>query len=267
MERMSQLVGCAFGNQQEPIREDYPKNCDTCLNPDKGGRKDGIWRIPRHLGMDGEIHDAEWATCDKRATCEKISEFRNRYIRTNKRRSEMPPKLAEKKLSDFKATEKWQAQLKKLAEYWVSDRSGKWLSICGQSGSGKTLLCSGAVNERLEKGCRVFYKRWADIMQPLKHFDRKLYEVCKDFPILFIDDLYKGTPTDMEIKATAELIDYRYTHNLTTVITSERSSRELSEIDQATFSRIVEMCDECFFSIPEKTSLNYRLRKIFKKND
>lgn len=256
--------GSAYG-PEETKRESYPKNCDTCLNPKKHGRADGIWRIPAHVDMEGKQQDAIWIECPNRWKCDKIMDFRRRFIQANKEKSHMPKKLLEKSLANFEINEKWQDQAARMLKHWINTESKDWLAYLGQVGSGKTHLASSAGNARLDQGYRVFYTRWADIMQEIKGFEYRLYNWCKDCPILFIDDLYKGNPTEIEMKYTAELIDYRYTRNLVTIITSERTPNNLSELDQATFSRIIEMCDKHWFSIPEKTGWNYRLRSLFKK--
>ena len=95
---------------------------------------------------------------------------------------------------------------------------------------------------------------------------KKLHEV----PVLFIDDLFKTarasdgsiTPTVADVNLAFDIINYRYTQRLTTIISTERYPAELVDIDEATGGRIVEMAQGHTYCIEKKPGRNYRLRGV-----
>ena len=96
------------------------------------------------------------------------------------------------------------------------------------------------------------------------------FKKYQEAPILYIDDLFKCRRTsdggyslsDADVNMTLDLIDYRYTKRLATIISTELSPSELTEIDEATGGRIVEMAGLHTYSIEKKPGRNYRLRNV-----
>ena len=86
-------------------------------------------------------------------------------------------------------------------------------------------------------------------------------EEIKSVEVLFIDELLKKY-NDTDLKYIIEIINYRYTNNLKTLITSERVIDELIDIDEATFSRVIEMSGNYLSVIPKDKTKNYRLRGL-----
>ena len=92
----------------------------------------------------------------------------------------------------------------------------------------------------------------------------------QDAPILYIDDLFKTSksadgscvPPVADVNLAFDIINFRYTKRLTTIISTERFPAELVEIDEATGGRIVEMARGHTFSIEKKPGRNYRLRGV-----
>ena len=89
-------------------------------------------------------------------------------------------------------------------------------------------------------------------------------------PILFIDDLFKVSkaadgsciPPVADVNIAFDILNYRYTKRLTTIISTERSPAELVEIAEATGGRIVEMAQGNTYCIEKKPGRNYRLRGV-----
>ena len=89
-------------------------------------------------------------------------------------------------------------------------------------------------------------------------------------PVLYIDDLFKtgrdasGScyPTAADVNLAFDIINYRYTKRLTTIISTERSPAELVDIDEAIGGRIVEMAQGHTYCIEKKNGRNYRLRGV-----
>ena len=64
------------------------------------------------------------------------------------------------------------------------------------------------------------------------------------------------------VNIASDIIDYRYTKRLTTIISTERSPAELVDIDEATGGRIYQMAQCHTYFIEKKPGRNYRLRCV-----
>lgn len=178
-----------------------------------------------------------------------------------------------KTLKDYEATEDWQQYNKLKALNFMKDHTNDntWFMCIGTSGSGKTLLCSIIANHLLYKAGRfVTYLTWTDFISRLKRdvMSDQAYEVSiyleeiKNVEVLFLDELIKKY-NETDLKYLIEIINYRYTNDLKTIITSEKVLDELLDIDEATFSRAVEKCEGFFINIPKDRKKNYRLKNLF----
>lgn len=173
------------------------------------------------------------------------------------------------------ATETWQKTIKAAAMDYA-DKLGGWLLFCGQSGSGKTHLCTAVCRKRLFEGDEVRYMPWRDKVSELKSMSldnehrAEIMASYKTAEILYIDDLFKVgkaadgscNPTGADIGIAFEIINHRYINHLPTIISTERTPNELVEIDEATGSRIIEMAGRYVFSIAQDVRRNYRLRGV-----
>lgn len=175
----------------------------------------------------------------------------------------------------YKADEPWQQTIKVGAVNYA-DRLEGWLLFCGQSGSGKTHLCTAVCRQRLLGGDEVRYMPWRDKVAELKSMSldsehrSEIIAAYKTAEILYIDDLFKVgkaadgscNPTGADVSLAFEIINYRYINHLPTIISTEKTPQELVEIDEATGSRIIEMAGGNVFSIARDTKRNYRLRGV-----
>jgi DNA replication protein DnaC len=141
--------------------------------------------------------------------------------------------------------------------------------LTGQPGSGKTHLCMAITNKLLDDGCGVFYMPYREEMPVLKQAmcarDNegnfvKAIKKFKDIAVLYIDDLFKGKITESDKNIMFELINHRYLKQLPIIISTEYTTGELIDIDEAIGSRIVEMSRNFIVEIPRDKALNYRLR-------
>lgn len=183
--------------------------------------------------------------------------------------------IKEKTFDTYTDTESWQKSIKAGAMAYAENLDG-WLLFCGQSGSGKTHLCTAVCRKRLLSGDEVRYITWRDKVAELKAMsldnDRrtKIINGYKTAQILYIDDLYKvgkaadgsAKPTGADAGLAFEIINHRYINHLPTIISTEKTPQELVEIDEAIGSRIIEMAGRNVFSIAKDTKRNYRLRGV-----
>lgn len=175
-----------------------------------------------------------------------------------------------KTIDDFKTCEIWQKNIKLKAIDYCSSENNEWFIICGQSGCGKTLICSIISNYLLHRKRQVKYITWTDFISKLKrdmmgdnsNQVSAYLEETKTVEVLYIDELLKKY-NDTDLKYIIEIINYRYTNNLKTIISSERTIDDLIDIDEATFSRVIEKADKYVINIPKDKKKNYRLRNLY----
>lgn len=181
-------------------------------------------------------------------------------------------KYLNKTLDDYITDEEWRGRCKRVAEAFIERHAHDdvWFMACGQNGSGKTLLGSIISNTLLtKKGLSVMYVVWTDFIGEIKRdmMGEKANEVsvrmkeAKNAEVLFLDEVFKEyNSTDK--RYLMEIINYRYTNDLKTIITSEKLLNELLDIDEATFGRAVEKCEGFMINIPKDRKKDWRLRSI-----
>lgn len=170
---------------------------------------------------------------------------------------------------NFTTAQGWQARLKAAAEGYLGQNAGRWLFIGGQSGSGKTHLCTAVFAKLLHQGMQGLYMLWRDEAGSMlrsgfagaEQTARRL-EGLKTTPLLYIDDLFKtdgGGVSQREAELAFELVNHRYNNGLVTLVTSEHSMEELAAISQAVAGRICERCTPCnVLDIERDDNKNYR---------
>lgn len=137
--------------------------------------------------------------------------------------------------------------------------------FCGQSGSGKTHLAMAICTNLLTVCCvGVSYMAYRNTVTEIKQLvnDKEgyyaaMWKYCTE-RVLCIDDMLKGRSTEADLNILYELINYRYMHNKPMIISTEKTQEELIGFDEATGSRILEMCRGNIITLSGK-GLNYRL--------
>ncbi|GJM72966.1 phage-like element PBSX protein XkdC [Paenibacillus macerans] len=138
------------------------------------------------------------------------------------------------------------------------------LCLLGNPGAGKTHLLMATANSLLNRGIEVIYFPWVEGCADLKaSFDllpEKIYRL-QTVEVLYIDDLFKGRqkPTDFQLEQIFAIINYRYLNQLPIMISSEWTIARMCDFDEATGSRINEMCRE-YKVVLDEEGLNYRLK-------
>lgn len=205
----------------------------------------------------------------------KCAEIRKSIMRM--KRSGLKDTIKDYTFEKFLDTEPWQKAIKKAAMEYAENPEG-WFALCGQSGAGKTHLCTAVCRKFLLSGKRVVYMLWRDeivkIKEAAKGSDdsselRDLLDKYKTADVLYIDDLFKTgraadntmpKPTPADINYAFEIINYRYNNpSLLTIISSELSEDELLDIDEAIGGRIYERAKT--FTIAKNRDRNYRIKR------
>ena len=231
-------------------------NCDKCRN------KGLIMRAYEHNGI--------WTTVCSECECMKIRTTIKRM-----QRSGLKNIIKDYTFAKYQAVEDWQIKLKDAAVKYADNPAG-WFFIGGQTGAGKTHLCTAICREFLLNGRAVKYMLWRDDVVKLKGAVNdtdtyaSLMDTYKRTEVLYIDDLFKTgkgpdgqkqQPTAADINIAFEILNYRYNNPaLLTIISSECTVNDIIEIDEATGGRIFERA-EAFSLKPDKRK-NYRLKGV-----
>lgn len=176
----------------------------------------------------------------------------------------------------FSTELEFQKDLYDKAQEYLKEEGGKWFTVLGKSGSGKSMICTAICGELLKQGHEVMFVSWLEESRKLKsHINdveyESIIEPIKNAEVLYIDDFFKSDnntpPTNADIKLANEILNYRYNKarmenkGFKTIISSERTLQQLISYDEATAGRIVE-CSDKYIKILGNNAVNYRLRKF-----
>ncbi len=118
-----------------------------------------------------------------------------------------------------------------------ADEPKGWLVLTGPSGCGKTHLAVAIANHCIENNHPVFYITTPDLLDHLRSsfnpnsdmpYD-ELFEQVRNTPLLILDDLGAQSSTPWAKEKLEQLLNYRYSNQLPTVIVSIVSIDELEE--------------------------------------
>jgi DNA replication protein DnaC len=225
--------------------------------------------------------------CKNKGHIMKVEEYRGSYIEVvadckcspirksimRMKRSGLEDVIKKYTFDKFVAEEPWQKSVKEQAMAFCENPEG-WFFIGGQSGCGKTHICTAICRELLLAGNEVYYMKWRDDVSKLKAMaldaeerEQTLNKI-KNTAVLYIDDLFKTgrnpdgsepKPTSADINLAFEIINHRYCKKgLITIFSSEMEMADIINIDEATGGRI---CEKAItLSIAKDRSRNYRTR-------
>ena len=185
------------------------------------------------------------------------------------RRSGLEDAIKRCTFDNFQTPEPWQETIKRRVQAFAETPKG-WLFLGGQSGCGKTHLCTAACGSILGVGLEVRYFLWRDAATRLKakingpEYDLEINDY-KEVPVLYIDDLFKagrGAVSDADISLAFELLNYRYNQmDSITIISSEFMLDDIKNFDEAIAGRIRERCAGNILNIARKPERNYRMKQ------
>lgn len=251
----------AFNGEQGKLNELDGFNCDKCKN------KGYIITIAENDGWFEELY--------RKCSC---VETRNMIKKINN--SGLKNIIKDYTFDKFVAKNEWQKSIKDKAESFLKDEKNEWFFIGGQSGAGKTHLCTAITASYLKQNVSARYMLWRDDVTAIKAVVNdseeyhRLVDELKTVPVLYIDDLFKmgkgsqGTPqppTVADINLAYEIINYRYNNKgLITIISSEYTISEIVNIDEALGGRISERTSIGGYCINLSKDIkkNYRLNGI-----
>lgn len=259
-EREQQKVDAYNATTGELDKEDG-YNCDICKN--KG-----------HVAI--VTHNEQFDYYMEALLACKCCRIRNAIRRLN--RSGLKARVKDCTFERYEAQESWQRTIKAKAQEFAAGGGDDWFFIGGQSGAGKTHICTAAAIAKLKQGKELRYMEWREEVPKIKasiteaaKYAEMMHEL-KTVDLLYIDDLFKNgrgadgniaLPTAADINLAFEIINYRCNQpHLITIISSERTLSELVEIDEAVAGRIAQRSKKNGFCINLKkdANKNYRMR-------
>lgn len=181
--------------------------------------------------------------------------------------SGLKDKIRDCTFEKFVATESWQQTIKEAAMKYAAAPEG-WFVLGGQSGCGKTHLCTAICRSLLYSGKSVRYMLWRDEIVRIKDEAQngtdvqQILDEYKNCEVLYIDDLFKSgdKPTAADVNYAFEIINFRYNNpNLLTIISTEMTVGELLDVDEAIGGRIYERSKA--ITIGRSRDRNYRIRR------
>lgn len=193
----------------------------------------------------------------------------------NIKASGLKRQIKENTFDNYITDTQWKAVIKHAVENYVESSQSEWLWLGGQSGSGKTHLCTAVCGELIRKNHFVKYVQWKPLVKKMAalQFDtayEQLMTELQNVEILYIDDFLKTTtnsethrpkpPTDSMLGYAFEIINCRYISGKKTLISSEFHLEDIKNFDEATAGRIKEMAGKgrYVFNIRPCEDRNYR---------
>lgn len=278
MDRL-QAILARLGNSGTTFEKMEPREYEQFkvdgLNNTPGNRNevDGYnCKLCKNKGYIVKVAEREDGSFYQTCTECKCEEIRRSIMRM--KRSGLKDIIKDYTFDKFEESEPWQKAVKAAAMDYSKNPEG-WFFLGGQSGSGKTHLCTAICREFLLSGKQVVYMLWRDDVVKIKgavtdsEEYSNLIDKYKKATVLYIDDLFKtgkapdGGPlkiTGADINVAFEIINYRYNNPaLLTIISSELSEDELIDIDEAIGGRIFERAKT--ITIAKDRKRNYRIKR------
>lgn len=167
-------------------------------------------------------------------------------------------------------------RIKQRAIEFANDPFGRCLFIGGQSGSGKTHICTAALCKMAQAQGRLFgkrarYIRWLDIIRQYNAdgADKNaIIEVIRACDVLYIDDFLKVQQgqikniTQAASNLAFSIVDiFEKKPSAVLIISSELTEPELQAVDEALHGRICALATKKYcINVSKDKESNYRLK-------
>lgn len=266
---VSELIGVLYS------RHNVPELGETLVE----------YNVRRYNETPGDLDKIDGYNCDKcknRGYIAKVNEqgyevhvkcrcLETRATLRRARESGLGNVLSDFTFAKFETPEPWQKQIKDRARAFCEDDEAKWFFIGGQSGCGKSHLCTAISAHYIKAGKKVKYMLWVDESKELKasvndiSYSNTLRDI-KASDVLYIDDFLKNPdgikPTAADLKLAFEIINNRlYDAEKITIISTEYMLDALIDFDEATMGRVFQKAGAYRLNIPKDRAKNYRLRE------
>ncbi|SHK53524.1 ATP-binding protein [Thermocrinis minervae] len=149
----------------------------------------------------------------------------------------IPPRFEEASLENYQPSTPSQYEALSQSIAFVENfdpKEGHGLTYLGPSGVGKTHLAVGVLKALyIKKGIRGMFVSVRELLYILKKFFddneryRRVLDTFMNLPILLLDDLGSEYSGDWQRDILSLIIEHRYNHCLSTLITTSRSFEDL----------------------------------------
>lgn len=237
---LTQRENTLYDAEKIKVKENTPYKCRLC--------EDTGFIVTEETISDIKYEYASICGCQKRKMALKRAENSglDKYINT---------KTFDAYITDFS----WQQKIKEKAMRYANNPNGWWFTS-GITGSGKTHICTAIASELLKSGRELIYVIHPEVMRANKYDSNPIeWQRMINAEVLYLDDLFKFNPTEIELKLTFELLNARYVGGKTTIISSERGLKEISRIDSAIAGRIIEASKDSIVEIGKDETRNRRV--------
>lgn len=224
--------------------------------------------ICKDVGVIYIIEDGK--TKSKPCRCIEVKKAKARMLQSGLHEHDLKTGFKDFNLFDSEA-------LKKVKEhsidYYVnfekySNTRNNSILLSGATGRGKTMLGLCISNNLMKNdNIPVIYMPYVETLTKIKQeiYDGEAYQEdmgrLKKADVLFIDDLFKSNVTRADIDRVYELINFRYLARKPVIFSTEKTPKQMIELDEALGGRIIEMCQDHIVRFDESIP-NYRLRGI-----
>lgn len=236
--------------------------------------EDGVeCEICKNKGLVAFIEDGY--VIQKRCEC-----WTKRIIVTRLKNCGITKELFDKySFKNFETTDEWQKKLKDIViDYNNQIKSGQkhWLCISGQSGCGKSHLCTATFKKFLLSNIDCEYLLWNDEFPKILALEKSTFEDnqikyaqkikrLQSVDVLYIDDFLKLTDnkyTNDSLSLAYKILNNRYINNKITILSTEFSKTQIEQFDVAIWGRINEKTNvgKYWVTIKNDPSRNYRAK-------
>lgn len=242
-------------------------------------------RTAGHLNDDDRINCPKCLNRGYIETVNDLGDISTRICTCMQQRKEMQTikncgldKLFEDNFENFVAEEEWQERMKSTAIRYAEIKTNEWFYIGGQSGAGKTHICTAICNRIVEQGKSFRYLLWDKISETMKKPNSDSYfelqNIIDNTDVIYIDDFLKPIAEKIikkktlsfadedEIQKIYPIINARNIRDKKTIISSELYIDEIRNLDEATAGRIKEKAGKYIVHIKRDPSRNHRFKEV-----
>jgi DNA replication protein DnaC len=188
----------------------------------------------------------------KRCRCQ-FESFSRAYLSS----SGIPARYRECKFKNYKPRTPHQLRALKLCRefFFLYPFAEKGLLLYGPPGTGKTHLAAATLRNVIEyKGLKGVFCDFRNLLIELRNSfsssesTGEILDSVRKAPLLILDDVGAERNTEWAKEILAEIVNYRYTQNLPTIITTnlrfDRYTEDsfVAKFDARTESRLYDMC-------------------------
>lgn len=237
--------------------------------------EDGVeCEICKNRGFISVIEDEHYIV-KKRCEC-----WNKRLVVNRLKNCGITKELFEKySFKNFETKTDWQTRLKEIVLDYnneIKNGNNHWLCISGQSGCGKSHLCTATFKKFLLSNIDCEYLLWNDEFPKILALEKSTAEDnqikyaqkikrLQSVDVLYIDDFLKLTDnryTNDSLSLAYKILNNRYINRKITILSTEFSKTQIEQLDIAIWGRINELTNsgKYWVTIKNDPSRNYRAK-------